>query len=95
MPYYQDWYEKNRASVLARHARDKKAKRDWIVEYKSTRGCAKCPESDPRCLDFHHRDPSQKEFSMGNAVTLGVGWERLKAEAAKCEILCANCHRKI
>ena len=44
----------------------------------------------PAALEFHHRDPSTKEFGLGN---FQGSWERLLAEAAKCDLLCANCHR--
>lgn len=44
----------------------------------------------PAALEFHHREPSTKEFGVGN-------WhgsiERLVQEAKKCDLLCANCHR--
>lgn len=41
-------------------------------------------------LEFHHRDASSKEFGIGAA---SVSRERLLAEAAKCDLVCANCHR--
>lgn len=41
-------------------------------------------------LEFHHRDASSKKFAIGGA---SVSRERLWAEAAKCDLLCANCHR--
>lgn len=41
-------------------------------------------------LEFHHRDASTKEFGVGN---FGGSVERLLAEVAKCDLLCASCHR--
>jgi ribosomal protein L44E len=41
-------------------------------------------------LDFHHRDPATKDFSVGH---FDGSLERLLAEVAKCDLLCANCHR--
>lgn len=41
-------------------------------------------------LEFHHRDARTKDFAIGGA---GVSRERLWAEAAKCDLVCANCHR--
>ena len=45
-----------------------------------------------QALDFNHRDPSMKE---GNLASLFVnsGEEKLMEEVAKCDVLCANCHR--
>ncbi len=68
-------------------------KRRKMWKIKSERGCARCPERDPRCLDFHHRDKSTKSFTIGK-LTRGLGWVKLLEEIAKCECLCANCHRK-
>lgn len=41
-------------------------------------------------LEFHHRDARTKEFGIGN---MNGSWLRLLAEAEKCDLLCANCHR--
>jgi hypothetical protein len=42
-------------------------------------------------LEFHHRDPSSKEFTLSR---VGASRARVLAEAAKCDLLCANCHRR-
>jgi len=55
-------------------------------------GCRICGEKDPACLDFHHRDPTTKEGHIGEFRRFGAA--RLPAEIAKCDVLCANCHRK-
>lgn len=64
----------------------------WLREYKKTRRCEKCGFADFRALEFHHRDPSLKEFEISNGMR-GFSRERLMAEIAKCALLCANCHR--
>jgi hypothetical protein len=55
--------------------------------------CADCGRRFPPCaMDFDHRDPSSKR----SAVTRMVGRtanQVILAEAAKCDIVCANCHR--
>lgn len=45
----------------------------------------------PICIfDFHHRDPSTK----GDWTSIRKhGWEKIKLEIDKCDLLCANCHR--
>ena len=63
--------------------------RDW----KQDRGCTKCRETDPACLEFHHLDPSIKEVAISNVVGYW-GNERLHKEISKCVILCSNCHKK-
>lgn len=53
-----------------------------------------CAEDDPAVLDFHHRDSENKRLSISSMITFGYGKKSLEAEIAKCEVLCANCHRK-
>ncbi len=56
--------------------------------------CNRCPEKDPRCLDFHHIDHATKSFCVSAAPNCGYSRERILEEIAKCEVICANCHRK-
>jgi hypothetical protein len=44
-------------------------------------------------LDFHHVDPSTKEFDFTKGQT--YSYERQKREAEKCILICANCHREL
>lgn len=45
-------------------------------------------------LQFHHLDPKEKAFSLSHrGVTLSL--EAARAEAAKCVLLCANCHAEV
>lgn len=46
-----------------------------------------------RALEFHHRDPSTKEF--GIATGEGRSWKRLEPELKKCDLLCSNCHAEV
>lgn len=43
-------------------------------------------------LEFHHRDPDLKLFGLGKITRK---WDDVVAEAAKCDLLCANCHREL
>jgi cytochrome c553 len=44
-------------------------------------------------LHFHHVDPTTKWFTM--SVASGKGLAKLRAEAMKCVLVCANCHGEI
>ena len=45
-------------------------------------------------LHFHHVDPSQKEFGLARrGFTRSI--EKMRAEAAKCVLLCSNCHAEV
>jgi hypothetical protein len=66
--------------------------REWIREIKRGKKC-NCGEDHPACLDFHHIN--DKEFSIGNAISLSYGKNRILKEIEKCIIMCSNCHRKL
>lgn len=68
--------------------------KDIIVATKQASGCSRCPERDIDCLDFHHVDPTTKRFTIGKYRHDIPSIDNLKAEIAKCVVLCANCHRK-
>lgn len=51
----------------------------------------RCPEA----LDFHHIDPFQKDFQMGDILASPQRWTIIVAELKKCVLLCANCHREL
>lgn len=42
--------------------------------------------------DFDHREPSEKEFEVSRLCRT-ASWERIEKELAKCDLVCANCHR--
>lgn len=91
------WYPKNRDKhILAVKPRKQQADleiRNFLFEYKQSRPCPNCGESDPVCLDFHHLDPTIKEFNVTQPK--GRSLEKIKAEISKCVVICSNCHRKL
>ena len=72
--------------------RDKKR---WFNDIKSTHCCTECGENDPRCIDFHHREPKAKLYDIAYMANRGFSDEKMLAELEKCVALCANCHRKL
>lgn len=55
--------------------------------------CADCKgQFDPCVMDFDHIDPSTKTANIG-VLARRSDVKRLMEEIAKCEIVCANCHR--
>ena len=66
-----------------------------VWEEKVERGdCSRCGEVSLACLEFHHRDPAEKTRSISGMVSYEVSVQDLKQEMAKCDLLCANCHRR-
>jgi len=52
-------------------------------------GYSRCPAA----LEFHHLDPSTKEFSLAQRGARSI--ERLRVESRKCVLLCSNCHAEV
>jgi hypothetical protein len=68
-----------------------------LLDIEKSKGCHYCPESTPECLDFHHRNPKDKKYSVSTMLFFGHNHtiEKVKAELEKCIVICANCHRKL
>lgn len=90
----QRWHYRNREWNAERTLRRRGRLRAWLNERKRKRGCARCGRVDPACLDFHHREAAEKDMAVGQMVTHGYGRNALEEEIEKCEVLCANCHRR-
>lgn len=71
-----------------------KERKDNLINLKGEQGCAKCGEKRGYLLDYHHLDPSQKEYTISRLTAGQCSAEKLEKELSKCIILCANCHRE-
>jgi predicted HNH restriction endonuclease len=72
--------------------RQRKFKRKCI-EYKGGK-CESCGyDKYDGALEFHHKDPLKKDFSIANARLTSFS-DKVKEELDKCLILCSNCHRE-
>jgi transcription elongation factor Elf1 len=91
--YRREWYSKNKESERAHIQRRKKEIKKWVSKYKSKLKCSKCEENHPATMDFHHK--GKKDQQISKMVNDGYSVNRIKKEMEKCEILCANCHRKL
>lgn len=92
--YQSKWYKQNKETQMKRVAEYKNELYLWYKELKSTLKCEVCGENHPACLEFHHKDPSEKDGEIFKAVHDGWGKERIIKEIDKCKVLCSNCHRK-
>ena len=64
-----------------------------VEEHLNAHPCVDCGEDDMDVLDFDHVR-GEKLFTIKRMLWLGVPTELLVTEIAKCDIRCANCHRK-
>jgi hypothetical protein len=89
------WLKKRKHKRVNKKHKARRRNVVWLANYKITCSCLQCGESHPACLEFHHRDPNKKKMTISGAVRRGWSLKRLKREIEKCDVLCANCHRKI
>lgn len=93
--YHRKHYAENRQKYIERAAARKRWMRDGnrerLLEFLSVKACADCGETDPVVLEFDHlRD---KKFAISQALRF-QSWTSIRHEIEKCEVVCANCHRR-
>lgn len=80
-------YEGHREQMERRRTRV----RAQLAELKG-RPCMDCGGTfPPECMDFDHRSGEAKAGNVGNLIDGSPA--KLRAEIAKCDLICANCHR--
>lgn len=80
-----------RADAVVRHRQKLKA---TLVEEAGGRCCICGYDRFLGALEFHHLDPNEKRLGLsGQGVTYSL--ERLRSEARKCVLVCANCHAEV
>lgn len=96
--WYQDHIEERRAYKLRRREEIAEQQRGYAAAFRqkldalrTELGCKDCGTHEG-CLHFHHRDPTTKLYNVSQmwGYAIRVFWE----EVAKCNVLCASCHRK-
>jgi hypothetical protein len=90
--YIREHYQKNKQKYIDKARESNHRLKEWFRELKRNLACERCGEKHIACLEFHHVDPSKKDFQVGGMATWGR--KRLLKEIDKCVVLCANCHRK-
>lgn len=86
------WYPANRDKQRALVSASKREMRRKVQALKLAAGCADCGyNAHPEALDFDHVT-ADKRIEVSELVN-GSGWNHILAEIAKCEVVCANCHR--
>ena len=91
---HRAWLASRTPSVSARTERQRAHWRhsaDLLDQLRSV-PCSDCGGVFPQCaMDFDHRDPATKVRHVTRMIMGSI--ERMLAEVAKCDIVCANCHR--
>ena len=87
------YYGRNRVREMAR-VRARHASNLTLLRELRRVACADCRQTfAPNQMDFDHREPSLKSFRLTSGPAMGASRARLLAEVAKCDVVCAVCHR--
>lgn len=90
-------YQENKNAYISKARRYDASYRQtvgkYVVDYLMCHPCVDCGNGDIDVLDFDHvRGKKYKEVSL--MVKGRFSLEKVRSEISKCEIRCANCHRK-
>ncbi len=64
----------------------------YIWNFLLKHSCVDCGEKDPVVLDFDHK--AGKISSVSDFIKNCHSLEKAEQEISKCEVRCANCHRR-
>ena len=93
----KDHYQKHKAlykeRTLKRNRNRRKWGREFVKRVKSLFDCVDCGESDPIVLEFDHVR-GKKVKNIADMVNNSYSISAIKNEIRKCDVRCANCHRR-
>ena len=85
---------KRRREKINEWVRADRAKRRAYIDSFKQNPCLDCGQSyDPCVMDFHHRDGDEKSARLAIMASERYTYEAIDIEIAKCDVICANCHR--
>ncbi len=93
--YKQEHYAANRQRnidrVKARKSEVITKRVRWLLDFLAAHPCVDCGEADTLVLEFDHL--GDKRFTIANGLR-DRNWDSVLNEMAKCDVVCANCHRR-
>jgi len=81
---------------ILKYGDSRRKDKNIYLEYSNGK-CVECGYNKcPAALTFHHRNPNEKEISIGSLSerinSISELSDRIKNEIDKCDLLCSNCH---
>lgn len=78
-----------------KQAKERDKQLDELINTAKSKPCADCGvEYPPYVMDFDHLDGETKILGICEMRRHRMAFEKITAEIAKCEVVCANCHRE-
>jgi len=90
--YIRNWWKTPKGKALAKKRDEKRLRKNReFLQAAKNKPCVDCGKRFPSCcMDFDHVR-GKKLFRVGVAVSRSTN--SIIREIAKCELVCANCHR--
>lgn len=92
--YYKENGEQHKKVIMVKTKANRKVVQQYVYNFLKEHGCIDCGEKEPCCLDFDHKEASDKTSNISRMVACSYCLDSIKKEIDKCEIRCSNCHRK-
>jgi hypothetical protein len=93
--YAKNHYQANKQDYLDRAKAHNRARRDKfreIIRSAKDVPCTDCGIKYPYYVMHFDHIGEEKNFNIGAYIAKSISEERLRAEIALCEVVCANCH---
>lgn len=96
--YGRRWYSQNKEKVIKqvaiRRKNTKRKSKKYVLNFLKNHPCNVCGISDPAVLEFDHVNRKTKKTEISKLIAGGYSFKVIRDEIKKCQVLCANCHRK-
>lgn len=94
--FQAEWYLKNKEKCILkskeRNRKIEKEAKDYVISYLKSHPCVDCGENDIVVLEFDHR--GDKEYTISQMIRNNLSIETIQKEIDKCDVRCANCHKR-
>jgi len=91
--HYQKHKKQYKSRVAKRNKHQRQTNREFVARVKRMMCCVDCGEQDPIVLEFDHVR-GKKKRNLADMANQSYCINTIKEEMRKCDIRCANCHRK-
>jgi hypothetical protein len=92
--YYKENTAEHKRAVYETNLRHKERNKKWAYEYLLDHPCVDCGEEDPIVMEFDHLPEYEKKYEVAGMIINGYAIETIKKEIDKCDVVCANCHKR-